>query len=84
MKWWQGWKFLKKNDTLKADPLVGKRKIWRPNQKYSHYRAECHLLFNGKRVKSFDSTVKAMSNNHARKLISDGYSIEVDVINKIK
>jgi hypothetical protein len=84
MSWWHGFQFFKKNDKPKASPLIGKRPIWRPNQRYNKYKAECHLLYKGQRVKSFDSTVKAMSSNHARKLIQDGYEIEVDIVRKIK
>lgn len=48
------------------------------------YKAQCTLTYNGKPVRTFESTIKAPSKTKAIEQIRSGYKVEVGAIHRIK
>jgi hypothetical protein len=81
MNWFK--KLFKRKNEDSLDPLKTNKVQFLGRVLYP-YKAQCTLVFNGKPVRTFESTIKAESKHRAVKKLNEGYKVEVTKINRIK
>lgn len=77
------WSVLKRQPKQELTPLVSRKPSFLGRTEYP-YKAKCVLTYNGKPIRTFDSTIKAYSKRKAISFINEGYKVEVQAIHRIK